>query len=230
MKRRLALLALVATTFACESLQAAPLTDVVFGNMGSSGTNALDSGNVAQIGSTTQGDSGNRFAVPFTTGADADFLKLTSITLGLGDISPFSTAILNVVADNAGAPTGSSLATQSLEVQANGLYTFGLGLVQLTANTTYWVTLEAQNADAPNFFSWLRGDVPGSPVGVNGSGYTFPGGGRRSQNGGAWTVNAGADTLSISVSAVPEPSTYALAAVGLGVAGFVRTRRRKAAV
>lgn len=29
---------------------------------------------------------------------------------------------------------------------------------------------------------------------------------------------------------VPEPSTYALAAIGLGVAGFVRNRRRKAAV
>jgi hypothetical protein len=34
----------------------------------------------------------------------------------------------------------------------------------------------------------------------------------------------------MTIQAVPEPSTYALAALGLGVAGFMRVRRRKTAV
>ena len=210
---------------------AAPLTDVVFGNLGANGTNAIDSGNVAQMGSTVLGQSGNRFAVAFTTGSDSNYLKLQSVVLGLGDISPFSTAILKLVADNGGSPTGSLLATTSREVQANGLYSFGLGTVPLTASTKYWVTLEANDAAAPSTFSWLRGDAPASPTGLNGSGYSFPAnGGMRSQNDGPWTVNAGADTLSISIQAVPEPSTYALAAIGAGVAGLMSCRRRKVAV
>lgn len=213
-----------------SAAHAAPLTDVVFGNLGVSGTNAIDSGNVAQIGSTVSGSSGNKFAVAFTTGANNSYLKLQSVVLGLGDISPFSTAILKLVADNGGLPTGSLLATTSQEVQSNGLYSFGLGIVPLNASTKYWVTLEANDPSAPSTFSWLRGDPAASPVGLNGSGYTFPAnGGMRSQNDGSWTVNASADTLSISIQAVPEPSTYAMAAIGAGVAGLTGWRRRKGA-
>lgn len=231
MKTRFALSALVAGLLACGSAQAAPLTDVVFSNLGNDATLPLDSGNVAQVGSTVSGSSGNKFAVAFTTGTNPDFLKLQAVSLGLGDIEPFSTAVLNLVADNAGLPTGSPLGSASLLVQANGIYTFGLGLIQLTETTTYWVTLEAQDASSPNVFSWLRGNPPGTPSGVNGSGYTFPvDGGMRNENDGGWTANGGAETLSIAVQAVPEPSTYALAAVGLGLAGILRARRRKMAV
>ena len=215
--------------FSTAAAHAAPLTDIVFGNLGSSGTDALDSGNVAQIGSTVSGSSGNRFAIAFVTGSNSSFLKLQSVVLGLGDIAPFSTAILNLVNDNSGSPTGSTLATDSLEVQSNGLFTFGLGNVSLAANTKYWVTLEAQNPTAPSTFSWLRGDTPASPTGLNGSGYTFPtDGGMRSQNNGAWTVRADASTLSISITAVPEPSTYALAGIGVAAAGLMGWRRRNA--
>lgn len=203
---------------------------IVFGNLGSSGTGAIDSGNVAQIGSTVSGSSGNRFAIAFVTGSDSSFLQVQSVTLGLGDISPFSTAILTLVNDNSGSPTGATLATNSLLVQSNGLYTFGLGGVSVAANTTYWVTLEAQDPTAPSTFSWLRGDPQGVPAGLNGSGYTFPtSGGMRSQNDGAWAARPEAETLSITVTAVPEPSSVAMALAALACGGYlVRSRRRLA--
>jgi len=217
--------------FGVSAAHAAPLTDLVFGNLGASGTTALDSGNVAQVGSTVSGQDGNKYAIAFTTGTDSNYLKLQSVVLGLGDIAPFSTAILNLVADNAGLPTGSLLGTSSLQIGSNGLFSFGLGTISLAGNTKYWVTLEAQGASDPSTFSWLRGDPFSSPVGLNGSGYTFPtDGGMRSQNGGPWGINAAVNTLSINIQAVPEPSTYAMAAMGAGVAALCGWRRRKAAV
>jgi hypothetical protein len=203
---------------------------IVFGNLGQSGDGLIDSGNVAQIGSTVSGSSGNRFAIAFVTGSNSDFLQVQSVVLGLGDISPFSTAILKLVDDNVGFPTGSTLATSSLVVQSNSLYTFGLGGVSLAANTKYWVTLEAQDSTAPSTFSWLRVDSAESPTGLNGSGYTFPaGGGMRSTNDGAWTTRSDANTLSISVTAVPEPSTCMMALAGLACGGYLVSRRPKRA-
>lgn len=230
MRSTLRLLA-AACCLAVGSAHAAPVTDIVFGNLGSAGTNALDEGSVAQIGGTVPSGNGDKYAIAFTTGSNTDYLKLNSVTLGLGDVSPFSTAILKIVADNAGSPTGSQLATQSLVVGANGLYDFSLGAVTLSANTQYWVTLEAQDPGNPSFFNWLRNADTVSPTAQNGSDYSFPtGGSMRNLNNAGWSNYASGAQLSISVHAVPEPSTYALAAAGLGVAGLVRARRRKALV
>ena len=57
-----------------------------------------------------------------------------------------------------------------------------------------------------------------------------------SSDGGATVVDnsslatGGVVSMVYTYSPVPEPSTYALAALGLGVAGFVRARRRKSVV
>jgi hypothetical protein len=57
-----------------------------------------------------------------------------------------------------------------------------------------------------------------------------------SSDGGATNVDnsslatGGVVSMVYTYSPVPEPSTYALAALGLGVAGFVRARRRKSVV
>jgi hypothetical protein len=212
---------------------AEPVTDVVFGNLGSSGTNAVDTGDTALVGSSTQGQLGNAYAVAFKTGTDASFLQLQSITMGFSDVEPYSTALLTVVQDNAGQPTGTQVASASKLLGSTGLFTFSLGSVTLSPNSTYWVTLAAQNAGDPNQFNWLRNVAADSFTGQNGSGYDVPGAifVRRSLNGGEWNNFTGSGgALSMSVQAVPEPSTYALAALGLGVAGFVRARRRKSAV
>lgn len=231
MKFRIALSVLVAGVFACGSVLAAPLTDVVFGNLGSSGTNAVDTGDTAIVGSSVVGQLGNQYAVAFTTGSNASYLTLQSITMGFSDVAPLSTALLEVVEDNAGLPTGTVKASGSQLLGSTGLYTFSLGGVALNPNSTYWVTLAAQNATEPNQFNWLRNLAADTFAGQNGSGYDVPGAiyVRRQVDGGTWNnFTSSGGTLSMSVQAVPEPSTYALAAVGLGVAGLVRARRRKA--
>ncbi len=206
----------------------AALADVVFGNLGASGTGAIDTGDTAIVGSSVSGSSGNSFAVAFRTGTNSSFLKLQSVTLGLSDVAPFSTALLAVVENNAGLPTGTQKASASLQVGSTGRYSFGLGNVAVSPNTTYWVTVTAQNATDPNQFNWLRAAAGDPFSGLNNSGYVVPSATyvRRSQDGGAWNNFTNGQTLSMSITAVPEPSTYALAAIGFGVAGFARWRRR----
>jgi hypothetical protein len=208
----------------------APPTDVVFGNLGASGTNSLDSGSIAQVGSTIAAAPGNQFATAFVTGTDANFLTLTAINLGLGDVPVYSSAKVSLVADNEGSPTGTVLGTQTLGLGPNGMFSFNVGILPLSANTKYWVKVEDPTASDPSYFSWLRnlGDV--SPSGQNSSGYSFPAdGAMRSLTGGSsWSAYGSGSTLALSITAVPEPSTYALAGIGVVAAGLMRWRRRNA--
>ena len=225
----LAIACLVALS--ASAARSAPTTEnVVFGNLGSTASGAVTPLSAAQVGSTVQGENGFSLAVGFTTGTNADFLKLTSVVIGLGDVTPYNDALLKLVADSSGNPSGSVLASKALSTGPNGKYTFDLGVVPLSAGTTYWVTLEAVDASAPNFFNWLNNTATVDASVQNGSGYSLAGGRSNDGTGGGWVNFAGGSKLAISVQAVPEPSTYALAAIGAGVAGLMSCRRRKVAV
>jgi hypothetical protein len=185
--------------------------DVVFGNLGTSGTGALTNTST-DVGPTL----GFNIAQSFT--AASPNLDVTSITLGLFGDGAISTTV-GIFSDNTGAPAASPLFTSSaVTVGAKDLYTFGFSGATLTAGLNYWVYPLAD-------VSWYTAST--APVEQNSSDYAFNATG---ENDGSGWVPAGSNRYSISVSAVPEPSTYALAAVGLGVAGFVRARRRKSAV
>ncbi|MEY3203885.1 MAG: hypothetical protein RLZZ21_216 [Planctomycetota bacterium] len=209
---------------------AAPVTEnVVFGNLGSTASDPFTTFATAQVGSTVSGSTGNSFAVPFVTGTNPEFLKFKSVVFALGDVAPENDALVKLVADSSGSPTGSVLASAQQTLGPNGQYTFGMGLVQLAASTTYWITLEAAGAASGNYFTWLGSNAAVAPSAQNSSGYSYPGNSKSNTDGAGWITNNVISNLSISVQAVPEPSTYALAAIGAGVAGLMSWRRRKVA-
>lgn len=232
------------------------IDNIVLGNMGPNGLGLVDFTNTANVGSSTPSSAGFRYAMPFKTGANWWNREVKDVYLGLSDIPDApSTAVLKIVTNSgSNTPTTSVLATASLVVNnGDAIYKFtplsSGSSVKLAKDTTYWVTLEAQNPNT-NLFTWARtGDQaadpivePTSPVQIGSSGYSYPvfgSGGSAysamsSNNNGAWVRNGtpatsgGANGFSISITAVPEPSTYALAAAGLGMAGVIGSRRRKA--
>lgn len=203
---------------------AAPLTDVVFGNLNADGEKTLGAT------STLIGPGAGSevwIAQGFNTGTSASSLTIQSISLGLATLSESASATVSIYSNNSGSP-GSLLFTSS-SVTVTGTtqvrYDFPFSGANLTASTGYWVIPSAG-------VQWFQVAASGgSPIAQNGSSYSSLGGIESDTSDivpGDWAVSS--SRYSISVQAVPEPSTYALAALGIGVAGFVRARRRKSAV
>lgn len=219
-RRLVAVLAILAIGSASVAT-AAPITDIVFGNLGASGTNALS--NVNNDITTT-----DLVAVPFTTGSGASTpLVLQSISLGLFyDTFATGTFSLSIYQNNAGVPSPTVAYTSVPQAIGNtGLYSFSFGNAVLSPNTTYWIQ------PSPGL-SWYTPNNSLTPVAYNSSGYSWPGNGLVSFDSGAtWGTDEQIFNArySFSVSAVPEPSTVALAAAGLGLAGLLWFRRRNSA-
>jgi hypothetical protein len=219
LSRFFASLAIAAATLGLSSMPSAR-AEVVFGNLGASGTAALSTTNT-DITSTF------RIAVPFTTGSDSSFLKLQSITLGLFyDNLETSSFGLSIYEDNSGVPSATVAATAPAQnVGTVGLYTFNFSSFQMASNTTYWIQPAVD-------LSWYTPNSSPTPVAYNSSGYTWPGSGTASNDGGStWdtdelvVVNG---RYAFSVQAVPEPSTLVLAAAALGLGCYAAARRRRA--
>lgn len=187
--------------------RAAPITNVVFGNLGSSGTNSVGSfsGDIS-IG-------GNSLAQGFT--AASPKLTVQSVSLWLSGSS--SSTTVRIFNSDGGQPGDPVAISGSQTVGAKGLYQFSFSGTELTNGTNYWIVPNG------NVSWYLAGSAPTEQ---NASGYSFTGALERPQFG-SWQT-AGTNTMSVSINAVPEPSSYALAAIGFGIAGFVRWRRRTA--
>jgi hypothetical protein len=185
---------------------------VVFGNLGTSGTGALGTTNT-DIGPTIN----NYLAQGFT--AASPNLTVTSISLGLfGDGSIPST--VSIFADNFGAPAATPLFTSSVtNVGAKGTYAFSFTGANLTNGSNYWVIPQSD-------VSWYLNSPGSVPTAQNSSGYVFTNT-LENVGGGGW-AGAGSNRYSVSVQAVPEPTTYAMAAAAAGLLGFAKWRRRKA--
>jgi hypothetical protein len=185
---------------------------VVYGNLGVSGTGAITNTN------TDVGPGVNSFIAQGFTASSPD-LDVTSITLGLFGASEGSVpATIGIYADNFGQPAVSALYTSAVtNVGTTGLYNFSFTGAQLTNGSSYWVIPQTA-------VSWYTAAT--APAGLNSSGYVFTQTVESSSLAGPWAA-AGSNRYSLSVQAVPEPTTYALGAIGIAAAGFARWRRRR---
>jgi|688.fasta_scaffold342774_2 hypothetical protein len=195
--------------FLCLALGVASIAEsaVVYGNLGVSGTGAITNTN------TDMGPGINFFIAQGFTAASPN-LDVTSITLGLFGDGSIPTTV-GIYADNFGQPAASALYTSAVTtVGAKDLYNFSFTGAQLTNGSSYWVIPQSD-------VSWYTATPV--PAGLNSSGYTFTQ--TLETFEGGWAA-AGSNRYSLSVQAVPEPTTYALGAIGIAAAGLARWRRR----
>jgi MYXO-CTERM domain-containing protein len=205
-------------------LVAAPSrAEVVFGNLNSDNSRNLGSTNTDLGGQIV--DDVNWLAQGFNTGA-ATLLDLQSITVGLFGTNVSTIPLtVSIYADSAGNPAATPLFTSAVtQVGTTDKYTFSFTGASLSANTTYWVV--------PNGGSWYyNAGTPPAPIAHNASGYTYVGG-RESLSTGVtpassvWDVG-GNNRYSVSITAVPEPSTLTLAGIGLAMVVGLEVRRRR---
>lgn len=198
-----AAIASVAVLFAV-AVQASPIT--VYGNLGSSGTGAI---------TNTNTDLGPNFFIAQGFTAASPDLNVTSITLGLFGAGSIPTTV-GIYADNSGQPAASALFTSAVtNVGVKSLYNFSFTGANLTAGSSYWIIPQAD-------VSWYTA-IP-NPAGQNSSGYTFT---QTKENDGTGWVGSDSNRYSVSVQAVPEPSTFAMAGIGVSMAGLICWRRRQ---
>lgn len=209
MPRQLMFCVAAIMALALGSVAHAVPSNVVFGNLGTSGTGGLGSTNT-DIGPTL----GNYLAQGFT--AASPNLSVTSVSLGLfGDGSIPST--VSIFADNFGVPAASPLFTSAVtNVGAKGTYAFSFTGANLTNGSSYWVIPQSD-------VSWYLNSPGSAPTAQNSSGYVFT---NTLENSGSGWGTAGSNRYSVSVQAVPEPTTYAMAAAAAGLLGFAKWRRR----
>lgn len=211
---------LAAVAFCSLNAQA----EIVFGNLGASGSTTLGTTNT-DIGTQDPVDI-NWIAQGFNTGTSSN-LTISSVTLGIfgsdGDAIPLTVSIF--ASGTGGVPAASPLFTSSItNVGSTGKYAFNFTSAVLQPNTDYFIV--------PSGGSWYwNTGSPAAPVGQNASGYTYVST-LESYNqgvtpGGPWDTGS-SSRYSVSVEAVPEPSSLVMAGLGAGgLAMLERTRRRR---
>jgi len=214
-------LAIVAVVLAVAAADAAPI--YVYGNLGSVANNTTS--NTVGYLSPTQTDQSQAqgFSVGNQVGSSAWEIKEIQVGLGsTGNPSPVVAIYSNV----ASAP-GSLLATftNSTPVDTKAIYTF-TGSFTAVQNTSYWAVLSNANSASLESYEWYAVDGFSTPSEKNASNITYLGTLERSGTG-AWSSALPSLSIGVNaVSAVPEPSTYALAVVA-GVLGACKAARRR---
>ena len=117
------------------------------------------------------------------------------------------------VADIAAGQTVAGLSTTPTQVTFTAA-----SPIQLTAGNTYWLVLDAGSYTGSKAIQAV-GTNSSSGVGIT-STYMS-----QKDVSNVWGTNFGSSHMSASINAVPEPSTWALAALATGTLAFARRRR-----
>lgn len=201
---------------------AAPVSDILFGNLGPSGTNAL-----APLTNASITDL-NWLAQGFTVGGTNTVLS--SVTLGLYDNNN-TVARVQVFASGSGSvPSGLPLATltQNVSSLTPALMTFSFSpSLSLTTGSSYWVVVST--TESLGLFNWAFNNEGDFPTEQNLSGYSplNPVTKLSTNSGASWSSSGSNRPASISITAVPEPSSIVLAGLGVLAAGYQLRRRMK---
>jgi hypothetical protein len=204
--------------FAAPSLQA---SQVVFGNLGSDGSGGL-------LSTSTAVTASNWLAQGFSTGALTSRLFIDQIVLGLEDDGAGVINTTISIWSNSGGSPGSLLVTSSSQsVFAETKYSFAFGAFELAPSTSYWVVLQQAGV------RWSFAASEEAPSEQNSSDYSYLGTRRTVNSGDTWDNTALNAVTALSISAseagpepIPEPGTWAAAALLIGAAVYVRWRRR----
>lgn len=218
--RLLAAAVCASAVFMTVAAHAAP-ANVVYGNLGANGTGSL-AGTNTDYGGGSLSDPVASLAQGFTTGSSTDYLTLKAVTLGLFSNDTPAGRTVSIFSDAGGVPGSVLYTSASQEVTSTGKYTFTFSNPVLSANTNYWIVPSGPA-------SWYLNSPFSSPQGQNSSGWTYLGTKQVLTATPTNWVDADLPNYSVSVQAVPEPSTWALAGIGVAGAALLRWRRRRAA-
>jgi hypothetical protein len=216
------LTAVIASVVAVASVLASAAPVVVFGNLGGSGTNDLAASTNAGISDTTW------LAHGFTVGGTNTFLD--KVTLGLADNDSTTARVQLFASVGTGTdaqPSGAALATRTATVSSNTptLQSFDFNQFALTPGSSYWLVVSSP--DLGSLFNWVFNNDGDFPTSQNASGWSplSPVTKLSTDSGSSWNSSGSNRPASISITAVPEPGSIALAGIGIAAAGL-RLRRR----
>lgn len=200
--------------------------DIVYGNLGASGTNAI----TPEVFSKVEITNTRWLAQGFTVGGTNT--ELSSVTLGLYDTNNTLARVQLFASGSGSVPSGSPLATltQTVSSTTPALMTFSFSpSLSLTSGSSYWVVVST--TETTGTFDWAFNSGNDLPTAQNLSGYSAlsPATLFSDSAGVGWGFSDFARPASISITAVPEPSSIVLAGLGVLAAGYQLRRRMKQA-
>jgi hypothetical protein len=231
--RKTLLTTIAVATLALGSAQSA----VVFGNLGETENAGLNELNTQVLFSTRW------FAVGFNLAPNpGQWYGLQTVKLGLLGTANVK---LSLYSDNGLGTPGSALAQSDTLAVSGGPTVFSFDLSQggTTTSSGNWTNISpgnywfvASSSDSVNWVNSASGSTPSefSPTNINvgpasPSGWSYVATKFTTNGGSTWSpsISGPAQNLSISVTAIPEPGTWAAMAIFAGGAAYAGWRRRR---
>jgi hypothetical protein len=178
----------------------------------------------AETGSMAVG-SDSRIAQRIITGTDSSGYILNSVQLLMdaasGSPSGFNVSIYSSLSGNPNSNLGNLVGS---DPSAGGIFTYTASGITLSPGAGYFVVATAETPVAQGAYDWSKGNqyADGSNLWeIYPEYFTSP-------DGSSWTGHGrqNAFQMAIYATAIPEPATLALAALGLAALSFRRRRLR----